>query len=163
MVGLVVPSNSPDLLRGSGTASESPFVIAARVAGIKVVPSIINAIVLTSAWSSGNSNMLAGSRVLYGMAKTGHAPKIFMKMNRFGVAWVAVAFYGLFMCLGYMTLSSSASTVFEWLQDIVSIATLVRSESKMVSIQVLTNLLGQLAHHPHRISAILLRLQKARH
>ncbi|KAF1345759.1 amino acid permease/ SLC12A domain-containing protein [Delphinella strobiligena] len=125
MVGLVVPSNSPDLLRGSGTASQSPFVIAARSAGIKVVPSIINAVVLTSAWSSGNSNMLAGSRVLYGMAKNGHAPKLFMKMNRFGVAWVAVAFYGLFMCLGYMTLSSSASTVFTWLQDIVSIATLV--------------------------------------
>jgi hypothetical protein len=33
-------------------------VIAARHAGIKVVPSIINAVVLTSAWSSGNSNIL---------------------------------------------------------------------------------------------------------
>ncbi|RAK99574.1 aromatic amino acid and leucine permease [Aspergillus ibericus CBS 121593] len=125
MIGLVVPSNDPDLLGSSGTASESPFVIAARNAGIKVVPSIINAVVLTSAWSAGNSNMLGGSRVMYAMAAEGHAPKWFMRMNRFGIPWVAVTILGIFMALGYMTLSSSASTVFTWLQDIVSIATLV--------------------------------------
>lgn len=85
MVGLVVPSNDPNLLSSSGTASESPFVIAARRAGIKVVPSIINAIILTSAWSSGNSSLLGGSRVLYGMALEGHAPKFFRRINRFGV------------------------------------------------------------------------------
>ncbi|KAH8660850.1 amino acid transporter [Tricladium varicosporioides] len=125
MVGLVVPSNNPDLLHSTGTAAQSPFVIAATLAGIKVVPSIINAIILTSAWSSGNSNMLGGSRVLYGMAVNGHAPAIFKRINRFGIAYVAVALYGVFMALGYMTLSSSASTVFTWLQDIVSISTLV--------------------------------------
>jgi amino acid transporter len=57
MVGLIVPSNDPNLLRSTGTAAQSPFVIAATNAGIKVVPSIINAVVLTSAWSSGNSGM----------------------------------------------------------------------------------------------------------
>ncbi|RDW77706.1 amino acid transporter-like protein [Coleophoma cylindrospora] len=125
MVGLVVPSNDPNLLQSTGTASESPFVIAARRAGIKVVPSIINAVILTSAWSSGNSSMLGGSRILFGMAMNGHAPKFFTKVNRFGVPFIAVGLYSLFMCLGYMTLSSTASTVFTWLQDLVSIATLV--------------------------------------
>jgi amino acid transporter len=125
MVGLVVPSNDPNLLRSSGTASESPFVIAARLAGIKAVPSIINAVVLTSAWSSGNSSMLGGSRILFGMAMHGHAPKIFKRVNRFGIPFVAVGLFSLFMCLGYMTLSSTASTVFNWLQDLVSIATLI--------------------------------------
>ncbi|KAJ8068958.1 hypothetical protein OCU04_002639 [Sclerotinia nivalis] len=125
MVGLVVPSNDPDLLQSTGTASESPFVIAAKNAGIKVIPSIINAVVLTSAWSSGNSSMLGGTRILFGMAKYGHAPKIFTWMNRAGVPYVTAAFYSVFMCLGYMTLSSTASTVFTWLQDLVSIATLV--------------------------------------
>jgi amino acid transporter len=125
MVGLVVASNDPNLLTETDTASQSPFVIAARNAGIKVVPSIINAVVLTSAWSSGNSNMLGGSRILYGMAANGHAPAVFMRLNRFGIPYVAVALYGIFMALGYMTLSSSASTVFTWMQDIVSISTLV--------------------------------------
>lgn len=125
MVGLVVPSTDPNLLKSSGTAAQSPFVIAARNAGIKAVPSIINAVVLTSAWSSGNSNMLGGSRILYGMAKQGHAPAVFTRISRFGIPYVAVALYGIFMCLGYMTLSHSASTVFSWLQNVVSISTLV--------------------------------------
>jgi amino acid transporter len=125
MVGLVVPSNNPNLLQSTGTASESPFVIAARLAGIKAIPSIINAIVLTSAWSSGNSSMLGGSRVLFGMAVHGHAPKFFTKVNRFGIPFVAVALFSAFLCLGYMTLSSTASSVFNWLQDLVSIATLI--------------------------------------
>jgi yeast amino acid transporter len=132
MMGLVVPSNDSELLTGSGTAAESPFVIAARRAGIKVVPSIINAVVLTSAWSSGNSFMLAGSRMLYSMAVFGHAPAVFKRINRFGIPYVGVSFYGLFICLGYMTLSSSADTVFTWLQNIVSIATLVNWMSILI-------------------------------
>lgn len=55
MVTLLVPSNDKDLLQSSGTAAESPFVIAAQRAGIKAVPSVINFVVLTSAWSAGNS------------------------------------------------------------------------------------------------------------
>jgi amino acid transporter len=121
---LVVPSSDPDLLSKSG-AARSPFVIAAHNAGIKVVPSIINAVVLTSAWSSGNSSLLNGSRILYGLANMGRAPKIFTRISRFGVPYVAVCFFALFISLGYMTLSSSASTVFSWLQDLVAISTLV--------------------------------------
>ena len=124
MLGLVVPSNDPELGHYSGTASTSPFVIAAHRAGIKVVPSIINAVVLTSAWSSGNSNLLGGSRVLVGLAKHGRAPQFFTRLNRFSVPWIAISLYGIFMCLGYMSLSATASTVFNWLQDLVAIATL---------------------------------------
>ncbi|PCG99117.1 Amino acid/polyamine transporter I [Penicillium occitanis (nom. inval.)] len=124
MVGLVVPSNDPNLGHSSGTASTSPFVVAATRAGIKVVPSIINAVVVTSAWSSGNSSVLGGSRVLVGLARQGRAPKFFTRLNRFSVPWIAISLYGLFMCLGYMSLSATASTVFDWLQDLVSITTL---------------------------------------
>lgn len=123
-IGLVVKSNDPNLLHSTGNASQSPFVIAARRAGIKVVPSIINAVVLTSAWSAGNSTLLSGSRIFYGMAMQGSAPKLFTRLNRFGIPYLAVAFFGLFMSLGYMTLSHSASEVFSWLQDLVAIATL---------------------------------------
>jgi amino acid transporter len=59
------------------------------------------------------------------MAREGHAPKVFLRTNRFGIPYVAVSFLSLFICLGYMTLSDSASTVFGWLQDLVSVAALV--------------------------------------
>ncbi|KDQ58665.1 hypothetical protein JAAARDRAFT_128741 [Jaapia argillacea MUCL 33604] len=125
IVTLIVPSNDVNLLQSSGTAAQSPFVIAATRAGIKVVPHIINAIVLTSAWSSGNSSMLGGSRGLYGLAREGHAPKVFLRVNRFGIPYVAVGFIGMWLGLAYMTLQSSAATVFGWFQDLVSVAALV--------------------------------------
>ena len=125
MVGLIVPSNDPDLLRSTGTAAQSPFVIAATNAGIKVVPSIINAVVLSSAWSSGNSGLLGGSRYLFGLAREGRAPKVFTRINRFGIPYVAVCFLSMFICLGFMTLQSSASIVFSWFQDLVSVSALV--------------------------------------
>jgi amino acid transporter len=141
MVGLIVPSNDDNLLNSTGTAAQSPFVIAATRAGIKVVPSIINFVILTSAWSAGNSGthygnqmsspnspligFLGATRTLYGMARNGHAPKLFLHTNRFGIPYVATIFFSLFIALGFMTLSSSASTVFSWLQDLVSVATIV--------------------------------------
>ncbi|PBK73254.1 hypothetical protein ARMSODRAFT_625405 [Armillaria solidipes] len=125
IVTLIVPSNDVSLLRHSGNASQSPFVIAATNAGIAVVPHIINGVVLTSAWSAGNSGLLNGSRNLYGMARERHAPKIFLRVNRFGVPYVAVLFLSAFLCLAYMTLSDNASTVFSWFQDLSSSAILV--------------------------------------
>lgn len=125
MAGLVVPSNDPSLLHRTGTASESPFVIAARRAGIHDAPSIINAAILTSAWSAGNSFILYGSRILFGMAIQGHAPAVFARLNRFSVPYVAVSFFGAFMCLGYMVVSKSTNTVFSWLQALVAVSTLV--------------------------------------
>ncbi|CRL25147.1 Amino acid/polyamine transporter I [Penicillium camemberti] len=125
MMGLIVPSNDKGLLSNSGDAGASPFAIAATNVGIKVVPSIINAVVVTSAWSAGNSAMLVGTRTLYGLAQEGHAPKLFTRINRFGVPWISVAAVGSFLALGYMTLSSAASVVFDWLQQLVSAASLV--------------------------------------
>lgn len=124
MITLVVASNDPSLLSASQTAA-SPFVIAVTNAGIKYVPSVINAIVITSAWSSANSGMLSGSRTLYGMAREGRAPKIFTRLNRFSIPYVSVALFSLFLALAYMTLSASASLVFEWLINLISVGALV--------------------------------------
>ncbi|KAF3008282.1 hypothetical protein E8E14_003755 [Neopestalotiopsis sp. 37M] len=124
MITLVVASNDPSLLSSSSTAA-SPFVIAATNSGIKYVPSVINAVVITSAWSAANSGMLSGSRSLFGLAKEGRAPRIFTRLNRFGIPYVSVGLFSLFLCLAYMTLSTSASLVFEWLVNLVAVAALV--------------------------------------
>jgi amino acid transporter len=69
--------------------------------------------------------MLVGTRTLYGLAQEGHAPQLLTRLNRFGVPWLSVAAVGSFLALGYMTLSSAASVVFDWLQELVSAASLV--------------------------------------
>jgi amino acid transporter len=124
VVGLVVPSNDPHLLTSTGTAASSPFVIAAQRAGVKVWPSIINAVVITSAWSSGNHAMLTGSRTLYSLSLEGMAPKTFAKISRYGVPWTAILFTGSFQLLAFMSLSKGAETAFNWLTNINSSETL---------------------------------------
>lgn len=42
VIGLLVPSNDPQLDLGTGTAASSPFVIAIQNAGIKGLPSVSN-------------------------------------------------------------------------------------------------------------------------
>ena len=92
ITGLLVPYDDPNLLNGAGTASESPYVIAIRRAGIRTLPSIINAAIFTSAFSAGNSFLFCSSRILYGLAIRGQAPRIFTYCTKNGLPIVAVLF-----------------------------------------------------------------------
>jgi amino acid transporter len=59
VISLIVPYNDPRLLSDTGNAASSPFTIAVSNAGIKVLPSIVNAIVLVAAWSAANSDVVS--------------------------------------------------------------------------------------------------------
>ncbi|KAJ4219897.1 hypothetical protein NW759_007519 [Fusarium solani] len=62
---------------------------------------------------------------LFSLAKSRPAPRAFTLLNRFEIPYVTVILFTLFMALGYLTISQGASTVFTWLQDLLSIAILV--------------------------------------
>ncbi|KAJ8123956.1 hypothetical protein O1611_g9474 [Lasiodiplodia mahajangana] len=125
VVGLLVASNDDRLNDSSGSAAQSPFVIAASAAGIPAIPSVVNAIVITSAWSSSNQSLLAGTRVLYGLALKKQAPKIFLRTTSWGVPYMCVLFFAPFMFLSFLTLSNAALTVFWWLVDLTAAGVLV--------------------------------------
>ncbi|KIJ68243.1 hypothetical protein HYDPIDRAFT_24541 [Hydnomerulius pinastri MD-312] len=120
IVGLLVPSNNPALNLADGTAAASPFVIAMEAAGIKALPSVINAALLTSAWSAASSDLYTSSRSLYGLARAGNAPKIFTKTSKGGLPYYAVIFCASFTLLGFMNISSSAGQVFDWFSNMTS-------------------------------------------
>ncbi|TFB01264.1 Proline-specific permease [Trichoderma ghanense] len=121
IIGIIVPSNDPRLL-GASNASASPFVIGIQNAGIPVLNHIINAVILTSAWSAGNSFLYSASRVLYSMAINGQAPKWFALTNRLGVPWVAVLFTWTFSLLAFLNVNNSGATVFNWFVNISTIS-----------------------------------------
>lgn len=77
VIGLSVSQYSPLLVKavslGGGTAASSPFVVMCQQTGVKVLPSIINAVVMTSALSSGNENTYAVSRTLMALARQGRS------------------------------------------------------------------------------------------
>lgn len=121
-IGLLVPYDTPELLIGTSDASASPLVIAANLAGIPVLPHIINAVLLTAVLSAANSNVYSGSRILVALAQEKHAPAFISRTNRFGTPYFAVALTSAVGLLGFLNLSSGGSDVFNWLLNIVSIA-----------------------------------------
>jgi amino acid transporter len=127
IVGMLVRSDDSDLGNPDteGTAGQSPFVIAATRAGIKAIPNIVNAIVLTSAFSASNQAMLAGTRILYGLALKKQAPKIFLRTTKYGIPYVCVILQTAVATLAYMSLSSGALTVFYWFLDLTAAGVLV--------------------------------------
>jgi amino acid transporter len=125
IVGMLVPSDDDRLGDESGTATQSPFVIAASAAGLPAIPSVVNAIVITSAWSSSNQSLLSGTRVLYGLALKGQAPRVFLRTTSWGVPYVGVLLFTAVMFLSFMSLSSGAFTAFWWLVDLTAAGVLV--------------------------------------
>ncbi|KAF9513623.1 hypothetical protein BS47DRAFT_1393189 [Hydnum rufescens UP504] len=106
-------------------AASSPFVIAISHAGIKGLPSVINAAIVTSSWSSASSCLYTSSRALYGLAISGNAPKFFAHTSKFGLPYVAVTFCALFCSLAYMGVRSGPLKVFGWFSNMTAIAGLM--------------------------------------
>ncbi|KAG8779652.1 hypothetical protein FRC12_023981 [Ceratobasidium sp. 428] len=125
MIGLLLPSTDPMLLNGSGTAAQSPFVIAMNRARIRVLPDIVNAVVLSSAFSSGVSCIFIASRALIGLAEDGNAPAIFARTNRLGNPWVAVLSSASFGALAYLSVTEQSMRVLLWLINLAAVAGLV--------------------------------------
>jgi amino acid transporter len=70
---------------GGGTAAASPYVIAMKNLGITVLPDIVNALLVTSIFSAGNSYTYCATRSLYGLALEGRAPKVLRHCTKNGV------------------------------------------------------------------------------
>ena len=91
VIGVIADSNSKRLTSSAGNANASPFVLGIQNAGIHVLNHIVNAVILTSAASAGNSFFYAGSRTLYSLSKKGLAPKCLRTVNRFGIPYYSLA------------------------------------------------------------------------
>lgn len=131
-IGVCVASDDPSLLHGTGSAA-SPWVIAVKNAGIKALPSIINAVILTSATSSANAFLYTGSRYLFALAQNGQAPRFFLKCNKRGVPVWCILVTASIACLTYMTVSSGSAVVFGWFQTLTTITSLLTWVSVLIA------------------------------
>ncbi len=128
-IGVLVASNDPKLLnaqaQGLPGAAASPWVIGIQNAGIPVLPSIINAVILTSASSSANAFLYTGSRYLFALAQNKQAPRIFLSCTKAGVPYYCVIVTASIAGLTYLSVNSGGPTVvFNWFQNLTTIASL---------------------------------------
>ena len=80
----------------------SPFVLIFKALDAGVVAHVLNLVVLTAALSVYNSCVYSNSRMLYGLARQGHAPKSLLKVNERGVplASLGVSALATALCVG---------------------------------------------------------------
>ena len=123
-VGINVPHNDPELRLAFSTglpgAAASPYVVAMNRLRIHVLPDIVNAMVLFSAFSAGNSYVYCASRSLFGLALEGKAPRFLTKCTRNGVPIYCVMIVLLIALLSFLQVSNSASVVLQWFVNLVS-------------------------------------------
>lgn len=103
---------------------KSPFVELFVLAGVPAAASLINFVVLTSATSSANSGIFSTSRMLYGLAEEGDAPKGFAKLSR-----AAVPARGLLFSCGVLALGAALVYL---IPDLVTAFTLVTTLSAVL-------------------------------
>ncbi|HLQ13495.1 MAG TPA: amino acid permease [Steroidobacteraceae bacterium] len=106
VVGTLISFNDPNLLHGDeGHIAYSPFTMV-----FQHMPRIgyyaahlMNAVILSSVLSCGNSSMYVASRMLYAMAHSRKAPRLFGRLSRRGVPVAALLATGLVSATAFFT------------------------------------------------------------
>lgn len=125
-VGILVPSNDSTLTDGSDTyAGSSPYVISMQRLQIPVLPSIVNAALITCIVSAGNAYTFNASRSLHALSLDGQAPAFLRRLNKHGVPYMAVIVVVLLSCLAYLALGSGSSKVLSWILNSCTAATML--------------------------------------
>jgi lysine-specific permease len=106
VVGTLIAYTNPDLMHGDeGHIALSPFtMIFQQVPRIGYyAANIMNAVILSAVLSCGNSSMYVASRMLYAMAHSGKAPKLFGRLNGRDVPAAALLFTGLISAMAFFS------------------------------------------------------------
>ncbi|MFC3339209.1 amino acid permease [Paracandidimonas soli] len=116
IIGLLIPYTDPQLLGSEVTdISISPFTMVFEKAGLLSAAAVMNAVVLTSVLSAGNSGMYASTRMLFNLAREGKAPRIFARLSANGVPRYALLATTLIAALCFVSSVYSPNAVYIWL------------------------------------------------
>ncbi|CAK7223390.1 histidine permease [Sporothrix eucalyptigena] len=124
LVGLLVPYNNPKLpgTTNIADATASPFVIAIESAGIQVLPSVMNSVILVAVVSVGNSSVFGSSRTLAALADQGQAPRFLSYIDRRGRPLAAIVVASSLGFLSYLADVEAESDVLSWLLAISALS-----------------------------------------
>ncbi|KAK9424555.1 putative aat family amino acid transporter protein [Seiridium unicorne] len=123
-ITVLVPYTDPLLLQGSGTVAASPFIIAMKKVGIKVLPDIVNVVLLIGLAGIGSESMFTASRIQTAMARMGMMPGIFGKVDSVGrPIYSNIACAIISIVLTYINTSTGGATAFTWFSSVSATTT----------------------------------------
>ena len=102
VIGMLIPYNSNALMGGDNDVATSPFTLVFKNAGLAFAASFMNAVILTSVLSAGNSGMYASTRMLYSMSKYKLAFASFGKTNKHGVPYLSLIATGVLVVVIFL-------------------------------------------------------------
>ncbi|EXJ78517.1 AAT family amino acid transporter [Capronia coronata CBS 617.96] len=117
LVGTLVAYDDPRLLNGksSADAKASPFVISIQNAGLQVLPSVMNVVIMISVLSVGNSSIYGSSRTLAALAEQRQAPSFFAYIDRTGRPLYAIIVASVLGLLAFLAASHRQEDAFNWM------------------------------------------------
>lgn len=122
IIGMLIPYTDPNLLNASvDHIAISPFTLVLHRAGLAFAAAVMNAVILTSVLSAGNSSLYASTRMLWALATEGKAPRILARVNRRGVPSVALYVNLLIGFLAFLT-SVYGNAVYTWMLNSVGLS-----------------------------------------
>ncbi|CUM68250.1 uncharacterized protein PRCAT00005971001 [Priceomyces carsonii] len=123
-VGVLIPYNNDDLVANLASskpgAGGSPYVIAMHQMNINVLPHIVNGLLVTAAFSAGNSYTYCSSRTLYGVALDGLAPKFLTATTKTGIPMYCVLVSLCWALISFLQLGEQASVVLDWIINLIT-------------------------------------------
>ncbi|KAI7870735.1 amino acid permease/ SLC12A domain-containing protein [Spinellus fusiger] len=125
VIGLVIPYTDPRLLTNGHDITVSPFTLVFQKAGAVWAADLMNAVILITMISAGNSGAYSSSRTLLSLAEQGYAPRLFTRLNRWGIPIWAVLMSCAMGCLAFLTSLFGSGIVFTWLTNLTSVAGLI--------------------------------------
>ncbi|WWC68368.1 uncharacterized protein I206_102293 [Kwoniella pini CBS 10737] len=126
-VGVLVPYNDETLTLGKSKtyAGKSPYVISMTRLQIPVLPSIVNAALITCVLSAGNAYTFNASRSLHALALEKRAPRFLTKVNSKGTPYWSVIVVIILSTLAYLALGSGSAKVLNWILNFCTAATML--------------------------------------
>lgn len=122
-VGINAPYTSQELVdaytNNKPGAAASPYVVAMNRLQIRVLPDIVNALILSACLSAGNSYVFCASRSLFGLALEGRAPRVLTRCTKDGVPIYCVLLVLAISLISFLQVSSGSAVVLTWFVSIV--------------------------------------------
>lgn len=119
-VGIILPYDDKAFAHGLSGGASSPYVIAMGNMGIKGLPHVFVALLLTSVFSAGNAYTYCSIRSLHSLALEGHAPKFLAKCTKSGIPIYCVLVTMVFPAISFLNVSNSTTQVITWLVNLTT-------------------------------------------
>ncbi|KTD55104.1 amino acid permease [Legionella sainthelensi] len=125
IISLLIPYTSSQL--GNSDVVTSPFTLVFKQYNNSFAAVIMNAVIFIAVISTANSSMYVGSRMLWYLAKEGHVPRIFSRVNQRGVPIYALVVTSLVTAFAFISSIFGNGTVYFCLLSATSFSGFIAS------------------------------------